>query len=58
MVGSGQRERILQSDATTPEYEDLDSHRQMWGSFTGFITKSLISIVIGLLLIAWITGVF
>jgi len=48
----------LQSEATTPEYEDLESHRQMWGAFTGFIVKSLISIIVGLLLIAWITGVF
>jgi len=48
----------LQSDATTQEYEDLDSHRQMWSSFTGFIFKSIVSIVIALLLIAWVTGVF
>ena len=48
----------MQSDATASEYEDLESHRQMWGSFTGFIFKSIISIAIGLILIAWITGIF
>ena len=48
----------MQSEATAPEYEDLESHRQMWGAFTGFIFKSAVSIAIGLILIAWITGVF
>ena len=48
----------MQSDATAPEYEDLESHRKMWAAFTSLIVKSLVSIVILLLFLGWITDIF
>ena len=48
---------ILQTQATTPEFEDLDSHRKMWAAFTGFMMKGVIATAILLLFIGWITDV-
>ena len=48
---------MQQSQGATQEFEDLGTHRQMWASFTGFVTKSVFATVILLLLIGWVTGV-
>ncbi len=49
---------MQQGQGATQEFEDLGSHRQMWASFTSFVTWSAAATVVLLLLIAWITGVF
>ena len=47
----------MQDQASAQEFEDLGSHRAMWESFTGFVFKSIVATVAGLLIVGWITGV-
>lgn len=45
----------METQATAPEFEDLDSHRKMWAAFMGFAFKGAISTAIVLIVIATLT---
>ena len=47
----------MQAPANQDEFSDLKSHQQMWSSFTGALVKGIVTTIIVLLVVGWLTGV-
>ena len=46
----------MSSPVSTEEYPDLNTHKQMWSSFTHLLFRSIIGITIVVLFIGFVTG--
>ncbi len=47
----------MQSPAAKDDFSDLKYHRSMWSSFTSFLLRGIIGVIVVVLFVGWVTGV-
>jgi len=48
----------MQSHSAPEEFPDINAHKLMWSSYTSFLVRGVIGVLIVVVFTAWVTGVF